>query len=174
MKYKVKYYPHSDLATLANYQLDGIEQKQLLANTTGLALDMKACLISHAFLAEALLNVAGFGLFRENFKEKDSFYTKRKKVLSKLELGHIVGLDTVLDSLQSARNTLAHAKPEKYEYELQDTEDEFAMFSRPYEKLLNLNFLKCANRVLNELTYLIGDNKIIQEYGFLTVARETS
>ncbi|MGR6874436.1 hypothetical protein ACU6U9_19520 [Pseudomonas sp. HK3] len=149
MKFQVKYNPHSDLASLAQYQLDGIEKKQLSADTTGLTLDIKACLISHAFLAEALINMAGFGLFREKFKEKDSYHSKRKKVLSKLDVDHIEGLDSVFDSLQSARNTLAHAKPERYEYELQDTEDEFAMFNRPYEKLLNLDFLKGANRVLD-------------------------
>lgn len=81
MKFKVRYNPHSDLANLAQYQLDCIEAKKDSGHSNGISMDMQACLISHAFLAESLINMAGFGLFRESFKDKEKkpYHWKRKK-----------------------------------------------------------------------------------------------
>lgn len=174
MKFQVKYNPHSDLANLAQYQLDGIEKKQKSKDNIGLSFDMQACLISQAFLAEALVNMAGFGLFREKFKEKQQYYSKRRQVFSELSVEHIIDLNSVLDSLQSARNELAHAKPDRYEYELRDNENEFAVFDRPFDDLLNIDFLKHANKVLEELWLVIANNELIEEYGLFTSAVEVS
>lgn len=172
MKFRVKYNPHSDLANLAQYQLDAIEAKKSSNDTAGIGLDMQACLISHAFLAEALINMAGFGLYRDEFKEREPFPLKRKKVLTALSIEHIKQLGYVLDELQCARNALAHAKPERYEVILEAHEDEFAVFNRPHDKLLNIEFLRLANKVLDELWYVIGNNALVEEYGTVTTAVE--
>ncbi|ENU6111547.1 hypothetical protein ACE34R_002787 [Vibrio cholerae] len=81
MKFQVRYNPHSDLANLAQYQLDCIEKKSSSGHSNGIGMDMQACLISHAFLAEALINMAGFGLLRESFKEKESYIGYLKDLL---------------------------------------------------------------------------------------------
>lgn len=128
MEYQVRYNPHSDLANLAQYQLDCIETKNSSGHSNGISMDMQACLISHAFLAESLINMAVFGLLRESFKEKKPYHWKRKKVFSILNVEHIEGLHEVLDALQGARNSLAHAKPDRYVYDLGDSEVEFAVF----------------------------------------------
>lgn len=172
MKFQVKYNPHSDLANLAQYQLDGITQKLKTNETTGLGLDMQACLISHAFLAEALINMAGFGIFRDEFKERDLYHKKCSKILAELNVEHIEGLNEILVSLQSARNDLAHAKPDRYEYELSDGENEFAVFNRPYDDLLDLEFLKRTNDVLDSLWYAMSNNELIEDYGLVTTAVE--
>lgn len=174
LKFQVKYNPHSDLANLAQYQLDCIEAKKASSNFHGISMDMQACLISHAFLAESLINMAGFGLFRESFKEKKPYHWKRKKVFSVLNIEHIKGLDEVLDALQDARNNLAHAKPDRYEYDLGDDENEFEVFKRPYDELLTIKFLKHANSALDELWCTMGKNKDIEDYGLITSAVEVS
>ena len=172
MEYQVRYNPHSDLANLAQYQLDYIETKNSSGHSNGISMDMQACLISHVFLAEVLINMAGFGLLRESFKEKKPYHWKRKKVFSILNVEHIEGLHEVLDALQEARNSLAHAKPDRYEYDLGDSEDEFAVFKRPYDELLTIEFLKHANSTLDELWYAMGNNEDIEDYGLITSAVE--
>lgn len=172
MKYQVKYNPHSDLANLAKYQLDGIKKKLGSELSGGISLDMQACLISHAFLAEALINMAGYGIFRDKFKEKDPYHKKRRKVLEKLNTDHIEGLTEILEELQNTRNDLAHAKPSRYEVEFSDGEDEFKVFDRPYDKFLNVEFLEKANFVLDSLWVVMGDNELIEEYGMMTTAVE--
>ncbi|APX07732.1 hypothetical protein BWP24_06550 [Vibrio campbellii] len=116
--------------------------------------------------------MAGFGLLRESFKEKKPYHWKRKKVFSILNVEHIEGLHEVLDALQEARNSLAHAKPARYEYDLGESEDEFAVFERPYDELLTIEFLKHANSALDELWYAMGNNEDIEDYGLITSAVE--
>lgn len=78
----------------------------------------------------------------------------------------------MLDALQGARNSLAHAKPDRYEYDLGDGENEFEVFKRPYDELLTIEFLKHANTVLDELWYAMGNNEDIEDYGLITSAVE--
>lgn len=172
MKFQVKYNPHSDLANLAQYQLDGIKKKLGSKPSEGISLDMTACIISHAFLAEALINMAGYGIFRDKFKEKDLYHKKCRKVLEKLNTDHIEGLTDILGELQNTRNDLAHAKPSRYEVELSDGEDEFKVFDRPYDKFLNMEFLERANIALDSLWLVMGQDELIEGYGMMTTAVE--
>lgn len=95
-----------------------------------------------------------------------------ENVFSILNVEHIEGLHEVLDALRGARNSLAHAKPDRYEYDLGDSEVEFAVFKRPYNELLTIEFLKHANSALNELSYVMGNNEDIEDYGLITSAVE--
>ena len=174
MKFQVKYNPCSDLANLAQYQLDNIKIKLDSEQLNGIGLDMQACLISHAFLAEALINMAGYGLFRDKFKEKEAYHKKRNKVLVELDASEIMELTDVLNALQTTRNDLAHAKPSRFEYELQADEDEFSVFNRPYDKYLNYEFLENVNLALYNLWLVMNNNKLIEDYGMLTSAVEVS
>lgn len=174
MKFQVKYNPYSDLSNLAQYQLDNIKSKLNSEQLNGINLDIQACLISHAFLAEALINMAGYGLFRDKFKEGDSYRKKCNKVLVELDTSEVIGLKNVLDALQETRNDLAHAKPSRYEYELKADEDEFTVFNRPYDKYLNFEFIENVNLTLYNLWIVMNNNKLIEDYGMVTSAVEVS
>ena len=174
MKFLVKYKPHSDLENMVRYQLDLIRKKTASGNQSGLGIDMQACIISQAFLAEALINMAGYGIFREKFRERDSYNKKRSKVLRQLDIGHIADLHCVLDSLQETRNVLAHAKPSSYECETKTEEGEFSVFCQPFDAYLNIEFLEKANTALDSLWAAMANNKLIDEYGITTTAVELS
>lgn len=174
MIFQVKYKPHSDLETLSRYQLEAIKNKLSTKNCNGIKLDFIACIISQAFLAEALINIAGYGLFREKFKERDSYNQKRKKVFRELDVSHIAELTNTLDSLQETRNELAHAKPSTYEQETKNNSDDFSVFVQPYDKYLNIEFLEKSDSVLGSLWNAMSNNKLIDDYGLTTTAVEVS
>jgi len=162
------------LETLSKYQLEAIKNKFNTNNCNGIKLDFIACIISQAFLAEALINIAGYGLFRERFEERDSYNKKRNKVLRELEASHIVELTNTLDSLQETRNELAHAKPSTYEKETKNNSDDFTVFVQPYDKYLNIEFLEKSDAVLDALCLAMSNNRLIDEYGLTTTAVEVS
>ncbi|WP_218648488.1 MULTISPECIES: hypothetical protein [unclassified Pseudoalteromonas] len=114
----------------------------------------------------------GFWLTPRKLQRKETVSLETKNVFSILNVEHIEGLHEVLDALRGARNSLAHAKPDRYEYDLGDSEVEFAVFKRPYNELLTIEFLKHANSALNELSYVMGNNEDIEDYGLITSAVE--
>ncbi len=79
MKFQVRYNPHSDLANLAQYQLDCIETKSSSGHSNGISMDMQACLISHAFLAEALINMAGLAYSEKVSRKRNRIIGNEKK-----------------------------------------------------------------------------------------------
>lgn len=112
-KYFVRQRPHQSLEALAAYHLDVIEKKVAAGKTEGVVHDCTSLLIALAFDVEAVLNLVGLGVFRANWKERDSFAAKLDKVSKRL--GFIVDSEAepylTLAVLKGVRDQLAHAKP---------------------------------------------------------------
>lgn len=112
-QYFVRQRPHQGLEALAAYHLEVIEKKVAAGKTDGVIHDCASLLIALAFDVEAVLNLVGLGVFRANWKERDSYATKLAKISKRL--GFIVDSQVepylTLAMLKKVRDELAHAKP---------------------------------------------------------------
>ncbi|MEQ3695179.1 MAG: hypothetical protein ABNH16_11660 [Thalassolituus sp.] len=170
MKYDTKRRPHRDLETLVDYQLIRISERLEEGDCAGINHDMTACLLSLSLWAESLINLGGFSIFRERFKEKDSYHKRVEKILPNFDVNDIEKLREILAELQTARNSLAHPKPSNIEVTVHEGRDEFSVFDRDYRRLLNLDFLEKSNQVLEDFYFTMCEHPKVKDYGFIETA----
>ena len=170
MKYDTKRRPHHDLENLVDYQLRRIREKLEKGDSAGINYDKTACLLSLCLWAESLINLGGFALFREKFKEKDSYHKKVSKVLPDFDVKDVDKLKEILVELQTARNSLAHQKPCNIQVEVHEEIDEFSVFDQEYRGLLTLEFLEKSNQVLEDLYSTMCEHPKVRDFGFIEAA----
>jgi len=170
MKFHTKRRPHHDLENLVDYQLIRIRERLEKGDRTGINYDMTACLLSLCLWAESLINLGGFSIFREKFKEKDSYHEKVRKVLPNFDLKDIDTLGEILTELQTARNSLAHPKPSNTSVEMHENIDEFSVFDQKYRGLLSLDFLEKSNKALEDFYFTMCEHPKVRDFGFIETA----
>jgi hypothetical protein len=170
MKYDTKRRPHHDLENLVNYQLIRIRERLEKGDCAGINYDMTACILSLCLWAESLINLGGFSIFREKFKEKDSYHKKVNKVLPNFDVKDIDRLTEILTELQTARNSLAHPKPSNIEVAVHEGIDEFSVFDQEFRCLLSLDFLEKSNQALEDLYFTMCKHPKVRDFGFMETA----
>lgn len=170
MKYDTKMRPHNDLGNLVDYQLIRIRERLEQGDNAGINYDMTACLLSLCLWAESLINLGGFSIFREKFKEKDSYHKKVRKVLPNFDLKDFDTLGQILTELQAARNSLAHPKPSNISVEVHAGTDKFSIFDQKYRGLLSLDFLEKSNQALEDLYFAMCEHPEVRDFGFIETA----
>ena len=170
MKFDTKRRPHHDLESLVDYQLMRIRARLEKGDRAGINYDMTACLLSLCLWAESLINLGGFSIFREKFKEKDSYHKKVQKVLPYFDVKDIDTLGEILTELQTARNSLAHPKPSNISVEVDAGKDEFSIFDQKYRGLLSLDFLEKSNQALEDLYFTMCEHPEVRDFGFIETA----
>jgi len=170
MKYDTKRRPHHDLENLVDYQLIRIRERLEKGDVAGINHDMTACLLSLCLWAESLINLGGFSIFRETFKEKDNYHKKVSKVLPNFDVKDIDTLGEILTELQAARNSLAHSKPSNIAVEVHEDIDGFSVFDQEYRRLLSLDFLEKSNQALEDLYFAMCEHPEVRDFGFIEIA----
>lgn len=113
---------HNDLANAAGYFAEIIEKKKK-SGEGGIMLDGMACMTLIGFTFEANVNFMGYELEKAgklpNWKERDSFNDKLKKVFGALSIP--IDKDKrplkTMEKTKELRDSLAHGKPEYREYD---------------------------------------------------------
>jgi hypothetical protein len=108
---------HNDLSQAAMYHADTIQEKLDKGSRDTIMFDGMACAVMVAFTFEANVNFVGFELNKAgklpNWKERESFMEKLKKVLGALGIPvelHKRPLKS-MERMKALRDTLAHGKP---------------------------------------------------------------
>lgn len=156
-KVESRIFIHNDLSNAAFHQFK-LAQELVNGEGEGLSLVIMAGLTFYAFTIEAKCNFIGMILFDEDWKEKDDFKKKFKKISKALGIKCDFGerpFSTVKD-VNIFRNTLAHGKPETLiEQEIVKIHrkeiDRPEMIKAEWEKQLTLEFLTQVKSDIEEI-----------------------
>lgn len=112
-EYFVRQRPHQSLETLAAYHLGVVSEKLDAGTNDGIAHDCTSLLIALAFYVEALMNLVGLSVFKGDWRERDAYHVKLRKLAKRLGFTVDASVEpyVTLGLLKQIRDQLAHPKP---------------------------------------------------------------
>jgi len=144
---EVRIYIHNDLANAAFHAKENVLRVKK-TQEAGISLHIMSALTMYAFAFEAKINFLGDKLV-PNWKEREAFHKKLKKVFAACELGYESNARplSTINELKNFRDLIAHGKPFENSEEFErvvnrDNDEELELrIPSPHEQYCTVEFL---------------------------------